>query len=283
MIVYRAEKWIKKGESCHIFSMPTDKIRETHTHDFIEIVYVRSGRAVEHIGSETYEVCRGDLIFINYGCTHKFVPIENFSYTNICFRPEVLGDGIITPENAFALLQLTAFDELRRESDSGVVHFGAAEREELERLLSAMQEEYSGKAISRRTMLESYLNILFVKLLRKIAAGEQVVDGRVWSELSDYIDRNLGGELTLSALAGKCFYNPSYFSRAFRRRFGVSLTEYVAKRRIESAIQLLGERELTVEEIAEKVGFTDRSAFYHAFAKYTGTTPSEYRTRLATK
>lgn len=277
MIVYRAEKWIKKGESCHIFSMPTDKIMETHTHDFIEIVYVRSGRAVEHIGSETYEVCRGDLIFINYGCTHKFVPIENFSYTNICFRPEVLGDGIITPENAFALLQLTAFDELRRESDSGVVHFGAAEREELERLLSAMQEEYSGKAISRRTMLESYLNILFVKLLRKIAAGEQVVDGRVWSELSDYIDRNLGGELTLSALAGKCFYNPSYFSRAFKEKFGMPLTEYINHRKIEKAAALAADPALSTEEIAERVGYSSKNALYRAFLKVKGVPFSDFR------
>ena len=277
MIVYRADKLIKKGESFHIFSMPTDRIMEEHTHDFIEIVYVRSGRAVEHIDSECYEVGRGDLIFINYGCTHKFVPIESFSYTNICFRPEVLGDGIITPENAFALLQLTAFDELRRDSDSGVVHFGAAEREELERLLSAMQEEYNGKAISRRTMLESYLNILFVRILRKISAGEPVADGRVWRELSDYIDKNLGGELTLSALAGKCFYNPSYFSRAFKEKFGMPLTEYINHRKIEAALQLASDPMLSAEEIAERVGYSSKNALYRAFHKVKGVPFSDFR------
>ena len=279
MIIYRAEKWIKKGESLHIFSMPTDRIMEEHTHDFIEIVYVRSGRAVEHIDSEVYEVGRGDLIFINYGCTHKFVPIEDFSYTNICFRPEVLGDGIITPENAFALLQLTAFDELRRDSDSGVVHFGAAEREELERLLLAMQEEYNGKAISRRIMLESYLNVLFVKILRKIAAGEstQAADGKVWRELSDYIDQNLGGELTLSALAGKCFYNPSYFSRAFKEKFGMPLTEYINRRKIEAAVALAADRSLSVEEIAARAGYSSKNALYRAFLKIKGVPFSEFR------
>lgn len=279
MIVYRAEKWIKKGESLHIFSMPTDRIMEEHTHDFIEIVYVRSGRAVEHIDSEIYEVGRGDLIFINYGCTHKFVPIEDFSYTNICFRPEVLGDGIITPENAFALLQLTAFDELRRDSDSGVVHFGAAEREELERLLSAMQKEYNGKAISRRIMLESYMNILFVRLLRKISAGESApaADSRVWQELSDYIDKNLGGELTLSALAGKCFYNPSYFSRAFKERFGMTLTEYINRRKIETAERLAADTMLSAEEIAERAGYSGKNALYRAFFKVKGVTFSDFR------
>lgn len=277
MIVYRADKLIKKGESFHIFSMPSDRIMETHTHDFIEIVYVRSGSAVEHIDSETYEVGRGDLVFINYGCTHKFVPVENFLYTNICFRPEVLGDGIITPENAFALLQLTAFDELRRDSDSGVVHFGAAEREELERLLTAMQEEYNGKAISRRTMLESYLNILFVKILRKISAGDSVADGKVWRELSDYIDHNLGGELTLSALAGKCFYNPSYFSRAFKEKFGMPLTEYINRRKVEAAVALASDPSLSVEEIADRAGFSSKSTLYRTFLKVKGVPFSDFR------
>ena len=133
MLTYRADELIKKGESFHMFSRPTDQNMEEHTHDFIEIVYVSSGKAIEHIDGEHYEVGRGDLVFINYGCIHRFEPVEDFTYTNICFRPEVLGEGIITPENAFALLQLTAFDELRRDSDAGVVHFNAVEREEIER------------------------------------------------------------------------------------------------------------------------------------------------------
>ena len=282
MLTYRADKLIKNGETLHIFSRPTDETMDEHTHDFIEIVYVRSGRAAQHINSEVYEVGRGDLLFINYGCVHKFVPLEGFSYVNICFGPEVLGDGIITPENAFALLQLTAFDELRRDSDSGVVHFGAAEREEIEALLAAMEREYKGNAISRRIMLESYMNILFVRILRKISAGEPALaaDGRVWQELSDYIDSNPGGELTLAALAGKCFYNPSYFSRAFKERFGMTLTEYVNRRKVEAAVQLAADPSLSAEQIAVRVGFSGKNALYRVFLKIKGMPFSDFRRQM---
>ena len=282
MIAYLAKELIKNGETLHIFSRPTDETMDEHTHDFIEIVYVRSGRAAQHINSEVYEVGRGDLLFINYGCVHKFVPLENFSYVNICFGPEVLSDGIITPENAFALLQLTAFDELRRDSDSGVVHFGAAEREEIEALLAAMEREYKGNAISRRIMLESYMNILFVRILRKISVGEQslAADGRVWQELSDYIDSNPGGELTLAALAGKCFYNPSYFSRAFKERFGNPLTEYVNRRKVEAAVQLAADTALSAEQIAERVGFSGKNALYRVFLKVKGVPFSDFRRQM---
>jgi AraC-like DNA-binding protein/mannose-6-phosphate isomerase-like protein (cupin superfamily) len=277
MLTYRADELIKKGESFHIFFKPTDQTMEEHTHDFIEIVYVSSGKAIEHIDGARYEVSRGDLVFINYGCTHRFEAVGDFAYTNICFRPEVLGDGIITAENAFSLLQLTAFDEIRRDSDAGVVHFGAVEREDVERLLAAMSEEYRSDRISRRTMLESYLNILFVKILRKITAGEGAADGEVWRELSDYIDKNLGGELTLSALAGKCFYNPSYFSRAFKERFGVTLTEYINRRKVEAAAALAADKSLSSDAVAARVGFSSGSALSRAFYKVHGVSFSDFR------
>lgn len=277
MRIYHADKLIKRGESLHIFSQPADRAMEEHTHDFIEIVYVNSGKAIEHIDGARYEVGRGDLVFINYGCIHRFEPIENFAYINICFRPEVLGDGIITAENAFSLLQLTAFDEIRRDGDAGVVHFSAVEREEIERLLAAMSEEYRGEQISRRTMLESYLNILFVKILRKINAGECAADGEIWRELSDYIDKNLGGELTLSALAGKCFYNPSYFSRAFKERFGMTLTEYINRRKVEAAAALAADKSLSSDAVAARVGFSSGSALSRAFLKVHGVSFSDFR------
>ena len=47
-------------------------------------------------------------------------------------------DGIITPENAFGVLQLTAFDEIRRESEEGMITFESGERNSIEALLFSM-------------------------------------------------------------------------------------------------------------------------------------------------
>lgn len=280
MKIYRSERLIEKGSSLHIFTHTGNAPMAEHTHDFIEIVYVRSGSATEHVNDSVYEIGRGDFTFINYGSTHRFIPHGDFSYTNLCFAPETLGDEIITPENAFALLQLTAFDEIRRESDSGVVSFGAGEREEIEALLAAMQREYDAKAPSWQTVLKSYMNILLVRMLRRITAGQNETgeaDGKTWRALSDYIDQNLGGELSLSALAGKCFYNPSYFSRAFKEKFGMTLTEYINKRKIEYAIALAADGELSVEMIAERAGFSSKSALYRTFQKVKGVSFSDFR------
>lgn len=282
MKIYRSDALIGSEKTIHIFTRSRDVENETHTHDFIEIIYVRSGEADEYIDGELYRVRRGDLLFLNYGATHRFVPREDFGYINICFNPEILASSVITPENAFAVLQLTAFGEIRRESDNGVVSFGVSEREEIERVLLSMQREYDERTDGWKTVLESYMSILMVRILRKMTVMQTdgaLKDDGMWQELCDYIDGNLGGELSLSALAGKCFYNPSYFSRVFKERFGMPLTEYVSRRKVEQVALLSKDASLSVEEIAALAGFSSKSTMYRTFQKVKGVSFSEYRHR----
>ena len=278
MKIYKTAEYIERGTSMHIFSSCTQGRMPEHTHDFIEIVYVLSGSAVQYVDDEVFEVGRGDMIFLNYGSRHSFDAKEAFEYINICFSPETMGKTVITSQNAFSLLSLTAFDEMRNESTGGKISFLGNERREIEGILLAMLKEYREKQSAWHTVMENYLNILITRMLRKTELGAQSEEiGDVWKELSDFIDANLQTELSLSALASKCFYNPSYFSRAFKEKFSVSPVEYITRKRLEMAERLLCETDLSVDEIGRQSGFSDRSRFYYAFSKYVGSTPSEYR------
>ena len=279
MEIYRSEQWMTADASIHIFTDEYEKEGiPMHVHDFIEIVYILDGNADQTVNGETYRVRRGDLLFINYGSTHSFVACEKFSFINICFKPEVMGESVITPENAFAVLQLTAFDEIRRESDEdGMVSFRAEEREEAERILLAMVREYTEKKHSWKTVIKSYMNVLIALIVRKLMDEDAGASDDVWRELSDYIDSNLDAELTLSALSGKCFYNPSYFSRAFKKRFNMSLTEYLNHRKIESAKALVAVGTFSDEEIATRVGFSYKRSFYRVFQRVEGVSFAEYK------
>jgi AraC-like DNA-binding protein len=72
--------------------------------------------------------------------------------------------------------------------------------------------------------------------------------------------------------------------RSLRRKLqseGVSLTQLVDGVRREIACEELSRREACIESTAQRVGFTDRAAFYRAFKRWTGETPLAYRTRCA--
>lgn len=275
---YKKENYIKNGLSLGIFLTKNTHVTATHTHDFVEIVYIVSGEGIETINDVSHHVRRGDMLFINYNSTHKVEPTENFSYINICFLPEIVGERIITGENAFDLLSLTAIDEFRHEYGADIISFAGEERRFIETVLFDMIAEYSGEEPERRAVLESYMNILIAKILRKrkIKSQSEKRDD-MWQELATYIEKNLDKKITLNDLAKKCFYNPSYFSRIFKERYGATLVDHITKERVRVASKLLRESGLSAERIAEKCGFGDRTSLYRAFTKAYGVSPAEYR------
>ncbi|MBQ9760765.1 MAG: helix-turn-helix domain-containing protein [Clostridia bacterium] len=286
MRIYKNSEFIEPGKTIKIFRGTRDHRDEPpHVHEFIEIIYILKGRSKQYIDERCYTVKNGDMLFVNYGSTHAFESGDGeFTYVNICFSPEVMSDAMITEKNAFSLLSLTAFNEMCNETDGAQISFFGSERHEVEELLFAMLREAREKQTSWDRVLESYLNILITRMLRKIEMGMETREiGDMWSELSDYIDANLSGELSLGALAQKCFYHPSYVSRVFKEKFKMSLVEYVNRRRIDGAIKLLEDSALSIDEISERVGFSDRSNFYRAFSKYVKSTPSDYRSAVISK
>ena len=281
MRIYKKDEFMKNSKNLHIMRIKgNSEIADgsMHTHDFIEIVYVLSGEMTHEIDGCRYKCSHGDLLFMNYGCTHTFFSDTAYSYVNVLFSPSVMVDAVVTAQNAFSVLSLSAFNEMRSAQDSGCVRFFGKERDEIEALVLSMLEEYEKKQTSWETVLGNLLTNLIIKMLRKAEIGLEraELDG-VWKDLSEYIDENLSSRLTLAALAEKCFYNPSYFSRVFKEKFGVSLTEYITRRRLSYATALLEESELSVDEIGERSGFADKNSLYHAFSRYLGTTPGEYR------
>lgn len=277
MKIYKTEELIEQGKSLHIFLAQSDRRNAVHTHDFIEIVYVMGGTATQVLDGEASQVRRGDLLFLNYGSTHSFEAHGEFSYINICFSPEIVG-SVITDQNALSLLSLSAFNEMRNDLNCGKLSFFGRERSEIEGILNAMLREYSEKKSAWHTVMGSYFNILLTKMLRKseLYTDTEEDDG-IWREFSDFVDQNLEGDLSLSALASKCFYNPSYFSRMFKKRFHMSPVEYITERRLQLAMKLLTETKASVDDILRRSGFSDRSSFYRAFSRRTGMTPGEYR------
>ena len=99
----------------------------------------------------------------------------------------------------------------------------------------------------------------------------------IWQELLHYIDESLGQQLMLPALAERCFYNPSYFSRVFRKKVGKTLLEYIQDRRLELAAQQLSQTDASIEQILVRCGWQDKSTFYRNFHRKYGMTPAQYR------
>lgn len=92
-----------------------------------------------------------------------------------------------------------------------------------------------------------------------------------------YIDEKYQNELTLDEAAKMVFLNKNYFSEMFKKEAGIGFSEYLNKVRVQKAENLLGIRNLKINEIGDMVGYSDAAYFIKVFKKYYGMTPSEYR------
>lgn len=97
-----------------------------------------------------------------------------------------------------------------------------------------------------------------------------------------YIDANLAENLALNVLAEKFSISASYLSTLFRKETGLTLTDYVNRKRIQHAEYLLSTTRLQVQTIAQHCGIMDVQYFSKVFKRLTGSTPKEYRNNQKT-
>jgi AraC-like DNA-binding protein len=95
----------------------------------------------------------------------------------------------------------------------------------------------------------------------------------------EIIDARYDQPLDLDELARIANFSRYHFLRAFRRAFHATPHEYLTRKRIERAKELLAESELTVTEICFEVGFESLGSFSTLFHKIVGWSPSIYRIR----
>ncbi|WP_050515202.1 helix-turn-helix transcriptional regulator [Streptomyces rimosus] len=93
------------------------------------------------------------------------------------------------------------------------------------------------------------------------------------------MDRDWATPLDLDAVAAHAGYSRFHFIRAFKQVYGLTPGQYLSRRRIERAEELLRTADLSVTEICWLVGFGSLGTFSARFKKQTGLTPSAYRKR----
>ncbi len=110
-------------------------------------------------------------------------------------------------------------------------------------------------------------------------AGNEVFAVQRVQEVLAFIDRNLGERLTLPDMAGVLAINSYHFAHVFKQATGLAPHQYVIRRRLVRAKQLLDGTELPIAEVALAVGCANQSHFSALFHRATGMTPLNYRLR----
>ncbi len=284
MKIYTADELLSPEENIHISKEIVRSPEPSHTHEFIELVYIFSGKGIQCVNDISFHVAKGDFLFINYNQVHSFSSDDQMVYVNFLFKPEFMSTQLLTAESLIDIFSLSLFHEFKGELDisNPLVTFAGKDMIEIECLIEYMLKEYHEKEVGYKSVLKGYMQVILSKLIRKLKFTQcEKISGyihRITPEILKYIDDNCFEKLTLTDLAQRCFYNEAYFSRIFKECYGKSFTVYVIEKRISEAMRLLSETDIGIDTICRRVGYGDKGQFYKVFKQHTGVTPKCFRT-----
>lgn len=127
-----------------------------------------------------------------------------------------------------------------------------------------------------KELIESFVSTVIDRTLEKRMARKRTSD--VVEKIILYInDHYANPDISLNYLAEKFDISPSYLSKSFKEYLSMNFVDYIIQVRVNAAQALLSESNMSINQIAEKVGYSNVTSFMRTFKKINGLTPSEYR------
>ena len=265
-----------------VLSVPGKREFYPHHHSELEIAWFRSGRGTYSVTGMEYPIEAGDIFMFANNEIHKITwvdPAIPMEALNVHFHPRL----ILTEDPALGLPRLF-FDRragfshrLRAAACRDAGHFAEICRAlaDLERELS--EDQPGSELLARHALTRALVYILRgFDLTADTDRFSHSGAGAVAAAL-EYIDGHFRDDLTLSDLCAQLSMSRSNFERLFTRFAGISFGEYIKRRRIDYAAELLLGTGMTVLEAAMASGYHNTANFNKQFKAVTGMAPGEYR------
>ena len=222
-------------------------------------VYIKEGEGTLTLKRGTMPIQAGDLIVM--------FPGEKVQYT---MKEDSMCSMSWIGLHGSALDTLLSPLHIRREKPI----FSVRNREDVEGVLEKIYTTSFLKTYSDKAMMTGLLYAFFAALLRNVDSDMRFDPIERAAEMMNY---NYNLPLTVDLMADMIGCNPSYLSRAFKEKKGVSPKDYLIRVRMERAADLLRTSTLAVGDVSASVGIEDPLYFSRLFHNRMNMTPTEYR------
>lgn len=261
-------------KSYHSVLPPQKREYREHHHTECELSVFLAGSGVYAIRGKQYRFRAGDVFLFGSNEAHCITEVfEEMDLLNIHFEPRLLWEHTENVEllNIFAARSENFSNKFSDEDKTLSQKIAELERE--------LREQKDCYAITVKYILFSIL----VHMIRNYDCidHEKIINSHSSATRSlkrsiQYINDNLESKITLKDISDVACMTPTYFSSVFKKFNGVSPWKYITIKRVERAIEMLKNTDMTKIEIAERCGFSSSSNFYKAFFQITGKSPSDF-------
>lgn len=260
--------------------------RVFHWHEEVQFIRVLQGIIRTRIYGEEIEIRAGDCLFINRMIPHKTTEKKDCQYHSFIIPEQMLGffpGSIMEKRDVKPFLYHSEFTHflIKRTNPS---------HQSVLNQLMILDNLYFASSESKKPHYEYQLNIAlvslwlsFISILPPLPTAAPFREHVRIRELLTYLHSNYQEELTVKSIAAAAHVSKTECLRCFRRYVGESPYQYLIKYRLHMSEALLKDTELSVTNIASKIGFASASSYIRYFRKWYGCTPGEYRKTYLTR
>jgi AraC family transcriptional activator of pobA len=249
-----------------------DEVREPHRHAYHELIWVREGSGHHLIDGESVEFGPHTLTVIGKGQVHQFERAEGIRGYVVRFDDEWLAGSRRWLFSGQACTPLTV-------PEDDALRFDA--------LLDLLRVELERPSGPESAELRSHLltaALLWAQRWREAqleVAGATSTDVQLHRNFLETLERDFTKNHEARHYAAELAVTTGTLSRTLTRLTGRTTKQLILDRVLMEAGRLLRFSDLSVKEIAARLGFKDQFAFSHAFKRQRGEAPLEFRNRVA--
>ncbi|MBQ4110375.1 MAG: helix-turn-helix transcriptional regulator [Clostridia bacterium] len=153
----------------------------------------------------------------------------------------------------------------------------SAYRSCFDELINIYHDSLEGNELLLQSKIYQLLHMIIMDAERENRIKNEKTDAKLMQKAIKYIEDNFNKPVLLCDIAESVHLSPIYFHKLFKIYTGKTPAEFLLNKRISAAKIYLLTTDFSVEEIAEKSGFSSLAYFDYKFKKISGITPTNYR------
>ena len=253
----------------------------SHRHNYVEVLYVCEGSLTNIIDGKQVVVRKGELLFLNQFTRHEILPAgENDIAINFMILPEFIDVAYSMAGNNNVLANFLV-NVLRRDEERGeYLYFKVSEVLQIQNLLENMiYSLVTGNGEDNR-INQTTMGLIFLYLLDSVQYVEMRVPNQYENMISmstlNYIEQQYR-TATLTELCENLHLPMHVLSKMIKKTTGFNFKELLQRKRLNKAVELMCETDLSISDIIAAVGYENNSYFHRVFKERFHTTPRAFR------
>ncbi|MBQ8302042.1 MAG: helix-turn-helix domain-containing protein [Clostridia bacterium] len=244
-----------------------------------ELLQIVGGEVCVTVGTEVSEVSAGDFLFIPADMVFRVEAVAGpASVRGFVFERQLIEENMDNFDGEINyMFYVQSFSRIVTFKKDHPIY------ETLAYCMNEAYEEYISKDVCYRLPVRAYLYLLGSAILRYYAGARNELDRMIYHNVIrlrpviEYIAENYGEKIYIETLADMIGVSPDYFTKMFKDSIGTTPIDYINGVRVNHALRLLSMTDTPVNEIAEKIGFSNPNYFHKIFKSYMVTSPLAYR------